>query len=110
MSLCGYRIMWMMVLFDLPVKTKREKKAYTHFRKWLLEDGYDMMQYSVYTRVCPSQENLEVHLRRLERKLPEYGQVRVIAFTDKQYGRMKVFQAGKLRDTETAPGQFLLFS
>ena len=108
-GLSGYRIMWLLVLFDLPTKTKREKKAYVDFRKKLLEDGYTMMQYSVYTRVCPSQENLEVHIRRLRAMLPEYGQVRVLTLTDRQFGRMRVFQAGKLVDTESPPSQLTLF-
>ena len=32
--------MWVIVLFDLPTKTKVERQRYTEFRKFLLEDGF----------------------------------------------------------------------
>ena len=64
--LSAYRIMWLFVFFDLPTKTKRERKAYTKFRKNLMSDGFTMMQYSVYIRNCASKESAEVHIRRIK--------------------------------------------
>lgn len=96
-------------MFDLPVDTKEARKAYTEFRKFLLIDGFTQMQFSVYGRHCPSEENTDVHLKRIERNLPPDGEVRVLTVTDKQFERMRVFW-GKLRQTtDAAPSQLLLF-
>lgn len=104
-----WRIMWVAVLFDLPTDTSEKRREYADFRKALLEDGFVMMQYSVYIRHCPSEENAEVHDQRVRNALPPEGEVRIIHFTDSQYGRMKVFH-GKLRkDAEKAKSQLELF-
>jgi len=107
--LSGYRIVWVIVLFDLPVKEPEERHEYTQFRKALLKDGFDMMQYSVYMRHCPSEENAAVHIGRVRHALPPEGQVRIMKITDKQFGRMDVFW-GKLRKkAEQASTQLVLF-
>jgi len=109
MLINGYRCMWVLAMFDLPTDTKKARKDYTQFRKHLLEDGFTMMQYSVYARHCPSKENAEVHTERIKRNLPPDGEVRVITITDKQFERMSVF-LGKTRKTpEPAPCQLQLF-
>ncbi len=92
----AYRSMWAVVLFDLPVDTPEARKEYTQFRKALLEDGYQRMQYSVYIRYCASEENAEVHARRVKDVLPPAGEVRILLITDKQFERMRIFH-GKLR-------------
>ena len=70
--LSEYRIMWVLVLFDLPTETKKEKKAYTDFRKKLITDGFTMFQFSIYLRHCSSRENSEVHIQRVKNKLPQF--------------------------------------
>lgn len=105
----GYRCMWVLAMFDLPTDTKAARRAYTLFRKKLLEDGFTMMQYSVYARHCASEENSDVHVQRIERMLPNDGEVRVIAITDKQYERMRVFWGKKRKKTEPPPRQLELF-
>ena len=90
-----------MAMFDLPVDTKAARKRYAQFRKFLLEDGFTMMQFSVYVRHCPSEENASVHSNRIERKVPPDGEVRILTFTDKQFERMRIFW-GK---TRVAAGQ-----
>ena len=82
----AYRIMWLFVFFDLPTKTKKERKAYSDFRKRLQQNGFNMMQYSVYIRHCPSKENAEVHIKRIKKILPLKGQVSIASMTDKQFG------------------------
>jgi len=105
----GYRCMWIVAMFDLPTDTKKARRQYTLFRKHLLEDGFTMMQYSVYARHCASKENAEVHVDRIKKHLPPDGEVRVITITDKQFERMMVFW-GKLRKApEEAPCQLELF-
>lgn len=60
-----YRVMWVLVLFDLPTETKKEKKAYVDFRKNLQRDGFTMFQFSIYVRHCASSENAAVHIKEL---------------------------------------------
>ena len=96
-------------MFDLPVLTKKDKREYVRFRKSLLEDGFTLMQYSVYLRHCASKENAEVHINRVERLLPPKGEVRILALTDKQFERMKVFLGKNKAEIEAAPPQLQLF-
>ena len=101
--------MWVLVMFDLPTDTKNARRQYAQFRKFLLEDGFQMMQYSIYLRHSPSQENADVHTKRVRNQLPPDGEVRVITITDKQFEKMEVF-LGKMRKTpEPAPCQLMLF-
>ena len=104
-----YRIMWVMVLFDLPTETKKEKKAYTDFRKKLVTDGFTMFQFSIYLRHCPSKENAEVHVKRVKSFLPEAGQVGVLCITYKQFGQMELFQGKKEKEVSTPYQQLELF-
>ncbi len=107
--LSEYRIMWVLVLFDLPTETKKEKKAYTDFRKKLVNDGFTMFQFSIYLRHCPSRENAEVHIKRVKSYLPEVGQVGVLCITDKQFGQMELFQGKKEKPVNTPYQQLELF-
>ena len=86
-----YRIMWVLVFFDLPTDTKKERKAVAKFRKQLLEDGFTMFQFSIYLRHCPSAENADVHIRRVKSTLPEFGKVGIMRITDKQFADMLLF-------------------
>jgi CRISPR-associated protein Cas2 len=109
MSFGGFRSLWIVTMFDLPTDTKSARKAYHDFREALLDDGFTMLQFSVYARHCPSVENSEVHEERIRICLPPDGEVRVLTITDKQFERMKVFY-GKMRGpTEKAPDQISFF-
>ena len=101
--------MWVLAMFDLPTDTKKARKDYTQFRKFLLDDGFTRLQYSVYARHCASKENSEVHVERIKRNLPPDGEVRVIVFTDKQFERMMIFWGRKRKSPESAPCQLELF-
>lgn len=104
-----YRIMWILVLFDLPTETKKEKKAYSEFRKKLLKDGFSMFQFSIYLRHCPSRENAEVHIKRVKNNLPEYGDVGIICITDKQFGQMELYHSKKVATIKQPCQQLELF-
>lgn len=108
-ELSGYRFMWVLAMFDLPTETKESRKFYARFRKVLLEDGFAMMQYSVYIRHCASRENAAVHIERVERSIPPDGEVRVITITDKQFERMRIFWGNRMRKPESPPAQLELF-
>ncbi|MDO4930089.1 MAG: CRISPR-associated endonuclease Cas2 [Bacteroidales bacterium] len=101
-----YRVMWVLVLFDLPTETKRDIKAYAIFRKNLIRDGFTMFQKSIYVRHCASMENAEVHIKRVHSFLPDFGSVALMCITDKQFGDIKVFYGTKPLKPN-APGQQL---
>ena len=86
--------MRIIVFFDLPVVHKKERKIYSQFRRFLLNDGYDMVQYSVYSRMCNGNDMTNIHLKRLNTALPQNGSVRCLTITEKQYENMK-FLVGK---------------
>jgi len=102
----GLGTMWVIVLFDLPTDTPKARKQYTQFRKYLLDDGFCMMQYSVYIRHSASDENALVHAKRIKASLPPDGEVRIIKITDKQFGNIEVFYGKKRAQTEQAPEFF----
>ena len=109
MELSAYRTMWIIAMFDLPMDTKAARRAYTVFRKRLLKDGFAKMQFSVYTRHCGSEENADVHVRRVEQSVPGDGEVRILLITDKQYERMRVFWGKRRKSPERPPAQLELF-
>ena len=84
------RFMRLLVFFDLPVVTKAERRAYTVFRRFLVNDGYDMIQFSVYGRILNGNDAQEKHMKRLVSNLPPDGSVRCLTVTEKQYASMKL--------------------
>lgn len=104
----GMNTMWIIVLFDLPTDTAGARRQYTRFRKKLLNDGFSMMQYSVYMRHSASEENAMVHIQRVKASLPAEGEVRIIKITDKQFGKIEVFYGKKRQAIESAPNQLEL--
>ena len=109
-QLSGYRIMWIWVLFDLPVGTKAERKRASRFRRDLLGLGFEMVQFSVYLRYAWSMEKAESYARKVGEAVPEAGHVQVHFFTDKQYAQSRVFRSGtRWPKPEEKPGQLVLF-
>jgi CRISPR-associated protein Cas2 len=98
--------MWVLVFFDLPTATTKERKIYGLFRKKILKDGFQMFQFSIYMRHCASRENADVHIKRVKKILPEKGHVGIMSITDKQFGMMEIFH-GKTPTTSAPPVQQL---
>jgi CRISPR-associated protein Cas2 len=101
--------MWVLVFFDLPTETKKDRKAATRFRKELLNDGFTMFQFSIYMRHCPSRENAEVHVKRVKRLLPKLGKVGILQITDKQFEMMELFISQLETEIEQPTQQLELF-
>jgi len=101
--------MWMTVLFDLPVGTRKERKAATKFRQFLLDEGYEMAQFSVYMRFCAGKEQTEAYTRRIEQNVPKTGKVHILYFTDKQYENMVCFDGRKREPSRKNPEQYVMF-
>lgn len=104
-----YRIMWVLVLFDLPTETKQERKEYSMFRKNLIKDGFAMFQFSIYVRNCPSRENADVHIKRVKTFLPPRGEIGILCITDKQFGDMEIFISRKTVELPSISQQLQLF-
>ena len=107
--LSGYRLMWMMVLFDLPVLTKAERKSATKFREFLMDQGFDRCQLSVYMRFCAGKEQAEVYTKRVQAALPQAGRVQIVYFTDKQYENIISYDGPRRRPANKNPVQYTLF-
>lgn len=101
--------MWVLVMFDLPTETKAQRKIYAKFRKMMLGDGFQMFQFSMYIRHCPSRENAEVHTGRVRRMLPPKGHVGIMTITDKQFGMMEVFYGKDAAETPATVQQLEMF-
>lgn len=104
-----YRNMWVLVLYDLPTETKTDRKIAAKFRKDLIKDGFGMFQFSIYTRFCPSVENAEVHIKRTKLNLPKKGSVAILRVTDKQFGRMELFENREEQEIIKGPRQLEFF-
>ena len=108
-TLSAYRIMWVLVMFDLPVGTSDERKLAHDFRLALLDLGFGMTQYSVYMRFCVGISAVETCMNRVEAALPPGGKVNLLTVTDKQYERIVSFIGRERQPGNVTPSQFALF-
>lgn len=95
--------MRLLCMFDLPMESGEEKRAYRNFRRDLIKEGFVMMQYSVYVRVCPNREYANRLEKRIQKFIPEEGNVRLLCVTEKQYSDMKLL-VGSRSTAEEAIG------
>lgn len=107
--LSAYRLMWLLVTFDLPVETKKQRKAAHEFRAYLLDLGFEMSQLSNYLRFCNGKEQFDSYVRKIESNLPARGDVFVFQFTDRQYENIVRFSDQSRRRRQKNPEQLALF-
>lgn len=107
--LSPYRIMWLFVMFDLPVGTKKERKQATGFRNHLLDLGFEMSQFSVYLKYCASGDKADTLTGKVQGALPPGGKVDILTITDKQFANMRRFYATKKIKNRDTPQQLHLF-
>ena len=102
---------WLVVAFDLPVGTPAQRRRATQFRNFLLDDGYQMVQWSVYARACVTFARQETHLARVKEHLPPEGSVRALFVTRAQWERSFVINGfpGREETPEDLPEQILLW-
>lgn len=101
--------MWCLVMFDLPVTTKQQRRAANTFRNSLLDDGFSMVQFSVYVRYLPLGTQLHRIAKTLKLRLPANGEVRVVPITDKQWSTAFRFCNGAPKNSEETPQQLQIF-
>lgn len=103
------KFMRIIVMFDLPVVTEKERKTATKFRKFLLDDGYIMMQYSVYSRICKNNDDLNKHITRIKLNTPTTGNIRLLQITENQYNNMIMFCGTKKTEENISINNLLIF-
>ena len=101
--------MWLFTMFDLPVDSREARRHYAEFRKTLVKHGFSMLQFSVYARYHASEEAAELHRGVIKASLPPDGHVRILAVTDRQFGKMENYIGKKRATTEKPPTQLELF-
>ncbi|MGP1255219.1 MAG: CRISPR-associated endonuclease Cas2 [Kiloniellales bacterium] len=104
----GYRTLWMLVTFDLPVVEKTERRDATAFRNYLLDEGFRRAQFSVYYRLLDGKDSAAAMERRIALRLPPKGSVHILSITDKQYENIRIYE-GRRRDAAKKPDQLVLF-
>lgn len=107
--LSHYRIMWLFAFFDLPVTTKKERKIASQFRNDLLALGFQMVQFSVYSKVCPSKEKVDHLIEKISYQLPQNGKVDLLSVTDRQFGNIVSFRGKHNEKLPKKNQQLLLF-
>lgn len=108
MEYSGYRLLWLQVMFDLPVNSKVQRREATKFRNSLLDLGFTMSQFSVYMRHCKGREEAETFMKKVEKHMPVQGMVHMLVITDKQYETIKTFYCG-VKERLKSPNQLMLF-
>ncbi len=106
-----FKMGWLIVAFDLPVTEKEARKAYSDFRKFLLNDGYQMIQFSVYARSLVTYSRMQTHIRRLEQEIPPEGSIRAWYVTQAQWQRSLVIHGkpAEKADPESLPDQLIFW-
>ena len=107
--LSGYRILWCLVMFDLPTDSKSQRKAANKFRVFLLNQGFERAQFSIYARFVNGKEGFESKIRCIERNLPNWGDIQILQFTDKQYENIRHYSNQGKRIPKKNPSQLVLF-
>lgn len=104
----GWRAMWLVVFYDLPVLTREQRREASRFHRFLEDQGFDRLHYSVYLRFCGSAERIETFERRVRSHLPEWGNVCALRLTDRQFSGMKRWVAKMPEEPPSPPAQYML--
>ena len=95
-----YDFMRLILFFDLPMTTSQERKVYANFRKYLIKNGYLMMQFSVYCKIFPNRDAAIKHIGILRKNVPSDGQIRIMVVTEKQYSKIEIIVGGVSKQEE----------
>ncbi len=103
-----YQAMRLLCFFDLPTETPQDKRVYRQFRKELLANGFEMLQFSVYYRTCPNRSFANKFYKRLKMSNLPAGNVRLLAVTEKQFTEMVLIVGGKTKQEEVVSNHKLV--
>lgn len=101
--------MWMMVMFDLPTDTKPQRRAASKFRSFLQDEGFEMVQFSVYVQFVGTLESSQKFVRAIKANIPPEGDINILFFTDKQFANIIHIQNKITSSLKAEPAQFELF-
>lgn len=101
--------MRLIVMYDLPVISEKDKKIYSKFRRFLLNDGYIMIQYSIYSRICKNHDDILKHINRIRQNTPDKGNVRLLKVTENQYNDMLLLSGSKIDDELMTNDSLIIF-
>lgn len=82
--------MRVLVFFDLPVITEENRRAYRKFRKFLLKNGFLMLQESVYCKLALNSTAVRTIVDNVHKNKPEEGLIQLLTVTEKQYAKMDI--------------------
>ena len=94
----SYRYMRILIMFDLPIKTSKDKREYRKFRKYLITSGFVMLQKSIYTKISLTQTSANTTIKNVNLNKPPKGVVQILTITEKQYGKMELI-VGEIDET-----------
>lgn len=97
----NYKFMRMLLFFDLPVKTKKDRRIYSKFRKGLITKGFFMIQYSIYAKIYANRDAAIKDKEIIKRIVPEKGNIRIMIVTEKQYTNIEIIVGGKNNQENT---------
>lgn len=103
----GVRFLRILVMFDFPTSTKKQRKAASKFRTFLIKNGFDMLQFSVYMRICKGRECIETYMRRVKQNVPKKGNVRILPIPNSFYEKMEIV-IGQKTEVEKIGKQMIL--
>lgn len=110
MAANGWRIMWIIAVYDCPMTSSEARHDYTIFRRNLLQENFFQLQNSLYVRHFPTMATAEACIQRLKISIPTDAQVAFFLVTDKQYGMTQEFFGTKAsKNKPDAPEQIALF-
>ena len=91
----SYRFMRIMVLFDLPVETPLQRHNYGKFRRYLIKNGFMMMQESVYTKLVLNGTMVNLMKNKIRKNKPQEGLVEMLVITEKQFSGIEYVSGGE---------------
>lgn len=103
-----FRIMRLIVMFDLPIETAADRRNYARFRKFLIKNGYYMMQYSIYSKIILNQSVLKYQKDNLRKNAPPKGYVEALVVTENQFANMEMIVGGDKRSNQETSTERLI--
>ena len=104
----SYRFMRVIVFFDLPTITESDRREYTKFRKFLVKEGFIMMQESVYTKILLNNTMADLLKNKLRKNKPKSGLVQVLTITEKQFASIEYLNGTSQNNIEESTDRLIL--
>ena len=92
--------MRVVLFFDLPTLTVKDKKNYIIFRKKLIQSGFIMLQFSVYSKLVANQQGAEAVGRYIKSISTNSGSIQLLTVTERQFSQMKFISGTRQTEIE----------